>query len=114
MCYHFEASWHQLNSWEAACRMEKLAAHFKKDSMPAFVTPNVLDRLSSLLRDNPHATQITYESSMDNAVALVQNLSNTMVKLGDVRQKNDVGYVAIGALDDDHVTQELSRERKYK
>ncbi|EXJ57701.1 uncharacterized protein A1O5_12491 [Cladophialophora psammophila CBS 110553] len=74
--------------------------------------PDLLDRFSSLLRDNPYAN-VPHESSMENAAEQSKRLGNLMVRLGDVRPEDDVGYVAIGVLGGDHAVQKMSRRRKY-
>ncbi|OAL30103.1 hypothetical protein AYO20_08906 [Fonsecaea nubica] len=75
--------------------------------------PDILDRFSSLLRDNPYASTVPHISSMEDAVDQSKRLGDLMVRLGDVRPEEDVGYVAIGVLDGKQTVQKLSMKRNY-
>ncbi|KIX95849.1 uncharacterized protein Z520_08557 [Fonsecaea multimorphosa CBS 102226] len=74
--------------------------------------PDVLDKFSSLLRDNPYAN-IPHTSSMEDASTQSRRLGDLTVRLGDVRPEDDLGYVAIGVLDGHQVVQKLSTRRNY-
>lgn len=74
--------------------------------------PDVLDRFSSLLRDNPYA-EIPQKSSMEDALDQSKRLGNLRVRIGDVCPEEDVGYVAIGTLDGNYAVRKLSPRRKY-
>ncbi|OQV07600.1 hypothetical protein CLAIMM_12008 isoform 2 [Cladophialophora immunda] len=74
--------------------------------------PDLLDKFSSLLRDNPYAN-IPHNSSMENAADQSRRLGDLIVRLGDVRPEEDLGYVAIGVLDGNHTVQKLSTRRMY-
>ncbi|OAP59135.1 hypothetical protein AYL99_06433 [Fonsecaea erecta] len=74
--------------------------------------PDVLDKFSSLLRDNPYASY-AHVSSMEDASDQSKRVGDLVVRLGDVRPEDDLGYVAIGVLDSNHVVQKLSTRRSY-
>lgn len=74
--------------------------------------PDVLDKFSSLLRDNPYAN-IPHRSSMEDAVDQSKRLRDLRVRMGDVRPEEDLGYIAIGVLNGNHTVQKLSARRTY-
>ncbi|KIW65435.1 hypothetical protein PV04_07696 [Phialophora macrospora] len=74
--------------------------------------PDVLDRFSPLLRYSRFAN-IPHKSSMEDALDQSRRLRNVMVRLGDVRPEDEVGYIAIGVLDGTCPVQKLSTRRIY-
>lgn len=74
--------------------------------------PDILDRFSSLLRDNPYVL-VPHESSIVDAVNESRRLRDVMVRLGDVRPGDDVGYVAIATYGEDQAVDKLNPRRLY-
>lgn len=60
--------------------------------------PDILDRTTSLLRDNPYAL-VGHTASMEDALDQARRLKDVKVCLGDVRSEQDVGHVALGTTD---------------
>lgn len=75
--------------------------------------PSILDSFSSLLRDSPYAASIPHSSSMEDGFHKSKRLRNVKVRLGDVRPDEDVGYVALAALDGRNPVKRLSTRRVY-
>lgn len=72
--------------------------------------PDVLDRVSLIVRDNPHVrTEVS--SLMEDGFDQARRLKNTRICLGDARGGEDRGHVAVGTID---AVVPLSRVKKSR
>ncbi|KAI8946670.1 hypothetical protein F4801DRAFT_596325 [Xylaria longipes] len=74
--------------------------------------PDVLDRFSTILRDNPRVYD-SGASSMEDSSIKANRLRNVIVRLGDVQPHEDVGYVAIAPAEGNTRLRQLSATRTY-
>jgi hypothetical protein len=74
--------------------------------------PDIFDRFSTLLRDNPHVPD-PGASSMEDSLEKTSRLRNVVVRLGDVQPNEDVGYAAITGAKDNAGLRKLGRTRTY-
>lgn len=74
--------------------------------------PDILDRFSTSLRDNPHVHDSQASSMEDSSIKAVR-LQNLVVRLGDVQPHEDVGYVAIAPAESSARLRQLSASRTY-
>ncbi|KAI0469218.1 hypothetical protein F4859DRAFT_137687 [Xylaria cf. heliscus] len=74
--------------------------------------PDILDRFSTSLRENPYVHD-SQASSMEDSSAKAVRLQNVIVRLGDMQPNEDVGYVAIAPAESNTRLRELSGGRTY-
>lgn len=74
--------------------------------------PDVLDRFSTILRENPHVHDCQ-ASSMEDSSAKAVRLRKLIVRLGDVQPNEDVGYIAIAPAESNTRLRQLSTARTY-
>lgn len=75
--------------------------------------PDVLDDFVNSLRHNPYVHVDTLGPSMQDGQEISRRLRNTVVKMGDVRPDDHVGYVAIGTPNERQPVQRLDPRRHY-
>ena len=75
--------------------------------------PDILDRFSSLLRDNSYVLD-PHHSSMEDSFEQSRRLGNVKVRLGDVQPNADIGYAAIALMNGNIPPQRLSPQRLYR
>ncbi|KAK5630115.1 hypothetical protein RRF57_005830 [Xylaria bambusicola] len=74
--------------------------------------PDILDRFSTCLRENPHVHDSQAFSMEDSSTKAVR-LRNVIVRLGDVQPNEDVGYVAIAPAESNTRLRQLNATRTY-
>jgi hypothetical protein len=60
--------------------------------------PDILDRTSVILRDNPYA-RVGYINSMEDGCNHTNELRNIKICLGDVEPSKEVGHIGVGTID---------------
>ncbi|KAI3337529.1 hypothetical protein HD806DRAFT_42996 [Xylariaceae sp. AK1471] len=74
--------------------------------------PDILDRFSTSLRENPHVHD-SQASSMEDSSTKAVRLRDVIVRLGDVQPNEDVGFVAIALAERSTRLRQLSASRTY-
>jgi hypothetical protein len=74
--------------------------------------PDILDRFSSLLRDNRFIFDLD-KFSMEDAFNQSRRLGNSRVQFGDIQPERDIGYAAIALMDGNTPLQRLQLGRVY-
>ncbi|KAF4462053.1 hypothetical protein FALBO_11139 [Fusarium albosuccineum] len=74
--------------------------------------PDILDRASLLLRDNPNAS-VGHVGSMEDGFDVATRMKGAYICLGDVKPEDEVGHLTVGALPELVPLNKQGRERLY-
>ncbi|EFQ25178.1 uncharacterized protein GLRG_00322 [Colletotrichum graminicola M1.001] len=74
--------------------------------------PDVLDRATFFLRDNPNV-DLAQHNSMEDGISKLKRTKSLRVCIGDIRPTEETGYVAFGRVGEAMPLNSQKKERRY-